>query len=294
MNRVITTRRVIVSTLLFFACVAFQTHRASALAEYCPARIEGVRPADVPKAPAAVFSFNLAAEGVRSVSGTAMIDTDRGWYTVDFPLTPLTLHTIAYAGPTITYTQASFSSDELFVRFQQPVTVVSAFVSAARATGDPAFGWDAKGLVACSAPAGLEAPRTASKGARDPLVARPQDSPSPRPYDPARDATLHAVPSVAPGVETCAHPFTQAVVTHAVSPQWPRGYAISQPVEVLMKVLVDADGTLADVSILQPSGFDVFDDSAKASAKASRYTAGTAFCEPAPGNYVFKAVFNPR
>lgn len=294
MNRVLSMRRVLLGAAIFLTCMALQTHRASALAEFCPAQIEHVQPADAAKAPAAVYRFTLAAEGVRSVNGTAMIDTDHGWYTVDFPLTALTLHTIAYSGPTIKYTEASFYSDALYVQFPQPVTVVSEFVSKARATGDPAFGWDPKGLVACSAPAGLEAARAPSKPSRDPLVAQPQNLPTPRPYDPASDTTLRAVPSVAPGSETCAHPFAHAVVTRAVSPRWPMGYAISQPLEVLTKVLVNADGTLADASILQPSGFDVFDDAAIASAKASRYAAGTAFCEPAPGYYVFKAEFSPR
>jgi TonB family protein len=59
----------------------------------------------------------------------------------------------------------------------------------------------------------------------------------------------------------------------------------------LVEVLVDADGKVTDAWVYSPSGYQLFDDETLRVARASTYAAGTAFCKPAPGTYLFQATF---
>ena len=62
---------------------------------------------------------------------------------------------------------------------------------------------------------------------------------------------------------------------------------------VSVEIAVDSAGKIDDASIFVPSGNVLFDQAAIEAAKDSTYTSGRSFCQPAPGDYIFRVEFNP-
>jgi len=265
--------------------------RALALTEYCPASA-GVFTALGGGHADTLYSYDLLAEGARSVQGTVLVDTSSGWFKVEFPSTALTEWKFHYQGEYVTFSRSAYESAPLYVRFPTPVTIISFFVSDARSDGDQNFGWDEKGDVACSPPAGLE---TVQKFPPMPLpkVLNPRtDLAAP----PAPDASIAiASPTTVPGSESCSQPFTAATVTKAAALSYPAEEQFrSVSAIAVVKVAVNGNGTLDDAWIYYPSGSRWFDQAAIDSARSSKYKGGTAFCEPANGLYLFRATFTPN
>jgi TonB family protein len=112
---------------------------------------------------------------------------------------------------------------------------------------------------------------------------------------PASTATIISVePATSPGNTARAHPFTDPQVKKAVAPEYPRSerarrtHALS-----IIEVALNAAGTVTDAWTFLSSGSAAFDGAAVASAGASTFTPGTAFCEPTGGLYLFNAEFEP-
>jgi hypothetical protein len=286
------SRRWLMLAAVFCAAVGLSAGPAPAASEYCPARMGPLTPIDGEKA-ATLYSYTLTAESTRSVQGSAMIDTDAGWYQVPFPKTALTAWKFRFKTSSVEFMRTSFESPLLYVRFPQAVTIASAFVYDARSFGDADFGWDKRGDVQCQAPAGLEAAAARPVKASKPLLT--VLNPRPRKVAPgAATPIVAAAPVRVPGSLDCAKPFVRATVTKPVPPQWPLGLRLSAPITTLVEVAVGATGHLDDAWIDTPSGSYWADREALAAARASTYEGGTSFCKPAPGTYIFRAEFNPQ
>jgi TonB family protein len=279
-------------SLLCIALACACGTRALAITEYCPARldpIQAMHPLDA-SGPATLFSYVLEGESSRSVAGSILVDTSAGWFKVSFPSTALTERVYDYQASYVKFSRRQYESVPLYVRFPLPVMMRTAFVGDAQSFGDAEFGWDAKGDVACGPSAGLEAKVPVPKADMRPLNPRIDlDTP------PGAGATIASATSVpVPGSLSCAEPFTNATVSRAMAPDFPtaemeRGGSAT----VLVEVAINASGALDDAWLFVPSGSEWFDDAALRAARMSTYKAGTAFCQPASGMYIFRAEFRP-
>jgi hypothetical protein len=270
--------------------------RALAVAEFCPATIGVVHA--VKDAGGALYSTTLNAEGPRSVTADIEAQTENGWYAFSVPATAIVQQAVKYKTPQLTFTRNEPSSALFYVRFPDDAgKVLRWWVTDATSSGDTALGWDARGKVNCSPYAQADPSATPSPDwqKRYPaFLAQRVDPPLPD-YD-RMPSTGDLVLTAAPATRSnlfCDKPFANSTVFHAVAPTWPLGYTITEQMETLVRVDVAADGSLVDAWVFQPSGLHPFDDAAVEAARRSTYAAGRAFCAPAPGIYIFRALFNP-
>ena len=271
--------------------------RALAVAEFCPARIG---PAHVVKdGGGSLFSTTLNAEGPRSITADVEVQTENGWYAFSIPTMAIVQQPVKYATSQVTFTRNESSSAVFYVRFPgEAGKVLRWWVADAVSSGDALMGWDQKGKVQCPpySPAFIPgaAPDPAVLKRYQAFVAQRVSPPAPD-YDrmpSPSDVVLTATRAVAPSF-SCAKPFSNSSVLHAVAPNWPLGYTTSVELETLVEVAVGADGSLVDAWVFQPSGARAFDYAALDAARRSTYAAGRALCAPAPGTYLFRALFNP-
>ncbi|MGA2759023.1 MAG: hypothetical protein ABSF08_01720 [Candidatus Cybelea sp.] len=242
--------------------------QAEARTEFCPAT---VLYAPAVAADAAGRStglvFTLGSESPRTiVSATIVADTDGGWYSWDVASLPLT------------GTIPQVRSAALVAEFPAAVFVRHAWILHARTTGD-AFGWQALGEVSCGVP---------SFG-----------GPAYRPQKALPDGGLQHVKAtpIAPLFSTqCAHPFTQATVTHAVQPRFPWfaqrliGFSYTSEIEVA----VGQNDAILDAWVYKSSGVAVLDTTALSAARASSYASAVSYCQKAEGDYLFRADFEAQ
>ena len=278
-------RLLTVALALCAAMCMLCSSRASALTEFCPARVLAMAPIGAADATGQLYSYALTALGPRSVSGTVIFKTSEGWFQAQFPMTPLQEYSRTYEGKSATFKRTTYESPLLYVHVAPGVVMQAAFVSEARTSGDTTFGWDAHGDVTCQAPPDFE---TASASAKE--MPRERET---RAYNTPPDAdTPIEVPTItsAPGLLDCAQPFRSVAATRPVIPTLP-GWQMSQInfVAVDIAVAVGADGAIQDAWIENPSGFDAYDKEALRAARLSKYRGGTSFCEPAPGMFIFHA-----
>lgn len=267
--------------------VAVTSARSSAASEFCPAAVDSIQ--QVGGSSSTVYSVVLDARGPRSVAGTIVVRDGVDWYRVTFPASDLTAVTEHFADDYREYSSTAYQSAPLYVRFQSPLKKPFAYVSDAAASGDTLFNWSARGDVTCSPPAGFSIDHTAAR-ARVLTLKNPRaDIEAP----PGPNATILAAPAIAaPGSLDCPHPFTDPAVDSEVAPTLPAMRQSFFPgAMVLVKLLIDADGSIVDSWVDAPSGFQDVDHAALAAARESTYKAGTAFCRPAPGEYFFRTDF---
>jgi TonB family protein len=266
--------------------------RALAVTEYCPASVSAFHPLDG-QGSATLFAYALEAGSARSVSTTVMVHTNLGWFEVrSAAAIPLVKYNFDYADKFVEFTRTSYQSAPLYVRFPQPVSLISYFVSEAQALGDTQFGWDAKGNVTCSAPAGLESRFTpdllpvgvTSRNPRIDLDVQP----------PPQVAIASPSLTSAPGPMACEHPFSEPKTTHIESPEFPIGEAQNGSGGVAwIELAVNASGALDDAWIFAPSGSRAYDTAAMQALRKTTFQPGTAFCAPAPKILMFGGEFDP-
>ncbi|HTV91292.1 MAG TPA: hypothetical protein VMG98_01100 [Verrucomicrobiae bacterium] len=282
---------------LFIGLAALCPARALAIAEFCPATI-GVAH-QVKDGGGTLYSTTLGAQGPRSVTADVEAQTENGWYQFSIPQTAIVQVAAKYKTTQLTFTRYESSSALLYVRFPEGAgNVIRWWITDAASSGDTLMGWDNKGTVACSPDA--QGPRPGPTP--DPAVLKKYQafvaermSPPLLDYD-RMPGTGDTVMTTTPGVPqdlTCDKPFSNSAVTHAVAPTWPLTYTMTVQLQTLVRVDVNSDGSILDAWVFQPSGIRAFDDSAVESARRSTYAAGRAYCRPAPGSYLFRAVFNP-
>jgi len=283
----------------FIAYLAATHGTARALAEFCPARISPVHA--VANGGGSLYSATLGALSARNVQADGEAQTENGWYAFAIPSIAITQQEITYKSSVVTFTRYESKSPLFYVRFPSDAgKVLRWWVTDATSSGDTVMGWDAKGKVTCPPLANFIPVITVGKprqtASTDEWRAH-RATPGAANYDRlpvASDMVLSATGGAPAQNLACAAPFAPAIVTRPNQPGWPMGYNISSEIVTLIRVAVDAHGNVADAWIWQPSGGKAFDEAALASAKNSVYAAGTAFCAPAPGDYVFRAVFRPN
>ncbi len=269
----------------FFICAASSTAPAAATVEYCPASVGDA--STFPGRPGLV-GFSVRAFGERSVSGTITAQTDKGWFVFPFSAAQVSKHRDSYTFRDVSFDRNDFYSQPLFVQFPAPVAIQAWWVSQAAATGDGAFGWSAKGVVDCRPTSAATGPsRKHVAGLLSPVYREIIAAP------PAQMPIVVAVPVAAPFTWQGARPFSMAKATSVSQPDYPTGTdARAGLTEV--KVAISATGVLDDAWVVVPSGSSRFDRSALHAARRSQYVAGTAFCKPEPGYYIFTAQFRAR
>jgi len=257
--------RATVATLtILLACGA----RAEARTEFCPATVTYAPAAAADAAGrSAALVFALQTESPRTiVSATIVADTDGGWYSWDVANLPL-------SGVIPRVRSAALVAD-----FPQAVFVRHAWILHAR-TADDAFGWQTLGEVACGIPAfGV---------------------PAYRPQRPLPDDGLQHVKAsaIAPLFSTeCAHPFTQATLTHPVQPHFPFApqSLVGELYTAQIEVAVGQNDAILGAWVYKSTGIPALDASALSAARASSYASPISYCQKAEGDYLFRADFQPR
>jgi TonB family protein len=261
---------------------------ARAATEFCPAAIDSHYTKGPASQGATEYYYRLSALGPRVVDGTIVAETDRGWFVWKQLAVQLTPMTFTYTDKELKYSHALAESPELSVTFPQALVIRHAWLAFARSQGDPYFGWDARGMVACTPPDfGTSAYPPMGKTLRTPRATDPTPGPAP----PTAIAAPAAAPFPAP---TCAHPFAVATVTYASQPLYPSvlknegfvGRAVSQ-----IAVALDTNGKLVDAWVFASSGYPQFDAAAMDAARRSKYSAPISYCYAVKGTYLFRADF---
>ena len=258
--------------------------------EFCPAHLEGFHAFAGPND--GIVSFSIAAESARNVSANVIVQTDRGWYTFQVKDVNLAVDVAHFASPTVRFARVLYHTKPLYVQLLPGERVIRWWIYDATAVGDETFGWDKRGDVTCfPLPEGDTGIRPSANGPKrvdDPndLFAIPGPS----------DTILHVSPIPQPAEMTeCAKPFVPASVVRAIQPTWPRTVGrISTNLTTDIEVAIDADGSLAGAWVYSPAGIPDLDSAALRAAEASKFSGGIALCKPAPGNYLFRADFDPN
>ncbi len=245
-----------------------------AVTEYCPAYIRAEHAFDMANGAAALWSYEIAAFGPRSVRGDILAQTTDGWYTFEFPSAPLTR-----AG------EGNFVSPALYITFPHPVTLLRWWVRDAQTSDDAFFGWNQRGAVECP-PRVIAVTESAARSwwpADKALL-----SPSPR------ESIVEAVPIAAPdGASACERPFGAAQAERVPPVDFPSTAerSISGSTDVTVTVAINAEGTIDDAWISGPSDIPALDKEALRVARESTYRSTIAFCRPVPTFYEFIVTF---
>jgi hypothetical protein len=271
-------------------CSFVRPAAARAEVEYCPAQI-GASYTFGEEHPG-LRSMYIDAHSERSVSGTVVVDGEKGWYAFPFSNIKVNPDEAQYKNSAVSFTRMEYRSNPIYVQFPVGERIRHMWVNEASSTGDATFGWDAKGVVRCSAPAENDTPSAPKARISDVTRVNPRDDLRVAP-DPQNGVIVASAIAVPADVSACATPFTPATVEHAVAPNWPEGVRIGAPIVTLVAVAIDPDSKIKDAWVYQPTGVPEADEAALKSARISRYKAGTALCAPAPGIYLFSATFQP-
>jgi hypothetical protein len=264
-SQLISSRALAVAAGAIAALTLARWAQAEARTEFCPATVSyaPATPADAAGRSASLI-FTLDSESPRTiVSATMVADTDAGWYSWDVANLPLT------------GTIPLVRSESVAVDFPHAVFVRHAWILHARTAGD-AFGWQTLGDVPCGIPA------------FGGVALRPQKA---LPDDGLRHV---AATSIAPLFSTeCPHPFTQAKVTYAVQPRFPRfaqrliGVSYTSEIEVA----VGQRDAVLDAWVYKSSGVAALDASALSAARTSSFASAVSYCQKAEGYYLFRSEF---
>lgn len=288
----------------FFLCAL---RPASATAEFCPAMLDYQRtgasetlpsreasPSGNGAIPAPLYGFELTALDTRTITNaTLAFDTTAGWFTVRVPMVTLAEKDRHYTGPSSTFVRRDYVSPLMYVRFPDAVTIRHAWVYSASASGDGAYGWQAKGVVPCDPPPAPSQKQTAKYSS--PYRLDPKDE-DPVGMPGTNSVLLPANPVKPLEDDNCGLPFSNATAKDVARPRYPpalRG-AVFGRATTAVEVAIGADGTLADAWIWAPSGFRPFDEEALRAAKNTTYSGARSYCRAVPGLYLFRVTFAPN
>jgi TonB family protein len=261
--------------------------RADAAIEYCPARAQvravgaGISQQGV-LIPESTYSVVLSAQSARTVSGTLAMHTADGWYSAAFSNVRLSPYTEEWQDSFTAFSRSAFLSNVLYVRFAEPVVLISSFVHDAQNFVCPEQREDTM--------LSLDTTRSYSTKTNmgdmrwsNPL---PADTAPPPPGTP----TLSPTPTGAPGPTDCATPFADGAVARPAIPRFPSpAYGFSG--ETVVQVAIAASGRLDDAWVWAPSGSKMFDAAAVNAAKLADYLPARSFCEDVPSLYLFRVEF---
>lgn len=100
--------------------------------------------------------------------------------------------------------------------------------------------------------------------------------------------------TLVPAPPACKQPNQEAVVTHAVTPQWPldmRGKG-SGSARIVVIVVIGPGGLVERERVYQSSHYYQLDQAVMDAAKSSTYSPEISNCRPTEGAYAFGAEFN--
>ncbi|HEX5275455.1 MAG TPA: energy transducer TonB [Candidatus Rubrimentiphilum sp.] len=101
-----------------------------------------------------------------------------------------------------------------------------------------------------------------------------------------------AVPTGAPG-PACSDPNVEAKTIDAISPdQTASGFAADTNVTAMIKVDLDASGSVTGVSVYASTGSMELDRAALQAARESTYAPEMRDCQAVPGSYLFRVEFS--
>lgn len=286
--------RATVFAFSFTALSLLTVHRAfAALYEFCPADLSSAPVAPKADGSAKLYGFQLSALSPRNVAAEVAFDTDAGWFIVSVPSTAFAVRDRHYTGVAATFVERDWVSPIMYVRFPKPLKIEHRWVMHARATGDD-LGWEARGDVSCE-----PRPQEANLMLNG-LPSFDKDSSIVTTVDkdgldaaPAKNSPiLVAQKSMPLKSSNCAIPFADATITNLPSDSdkpLPRvGWAAA------VEVALQPDGSIAGAWLWAPSGNDDIDNYALGTAaRFLKYTAGRAYCSPAPGLYLLTIEYPP-
>jgi hypothetical protein len=278
------------SLFVLFAAVTIGLPRpARAAAEFCPAQLVAMRASHHADA-AAEYYYQLTALTPRTVSGTVIADTDRGWFVWPQPPIGLTRMTYTMTVGQFSSQYAIAGSSPMTVFFPQAVAIQRAWIVQAQTSGETLLGWDEKGMFACGVPDfGVHAVNRNETVKRTPTAADPTPPPAP--------LAVEAVSTPAPLSINCPNPFVAAKVTRATQPDFPasvKAAGFSQVAITEVAIAVGPDSKLIDAWVWSSSGWEALDAAALMAARRSQYAAPISYCQPVGGTYLFRAEFQPN
>jgi TonB family protein len=237
-------------TLALVATAVLSCH-ARGLAAGCPPQIGSLVPVGADEAGRSqTFGLRVAAATAQSNLGDVTIFTDRGEY--NLALSNLTLTSNDNAK------NPAFISSLLYVKFDEPVRIVEAWVAHAPST------------PSCNLPL----PRLPSQ------IAPPQPD----------DQLLPARKVIAQTQASCVVPYADATLTQAFPLKFPIE-SITEELVVLIEVVVGHDGRVLDYRVVKNSGNFLADNAALRAMRLSTYSPRIINCVPVPGTYVFRVDF---
>jgi TonB family protein len=112
---------------------------------------------------------------------------------------------------------------------------------------------------------------------------------------PADSAIVTAARVAALTEPSCVIPYSNATVTKAVSPDYPRAaMETGQTGGVIVRVGISETGAVTDAKVMVTSGSPILDKAALDAARRSSYSAPVFLCKPVAGFYTFRTDFASR
>ena len=267
-----------IATVIFLASLSgLSVTQAKADGEFCPAWLY-LKPVGVNGTPytGALYGFTLNAGTPKTVSATLALETESSWYSVAVPaeaIAPATRHFIEPDGAHRAL--PAWASPVMYLRFPHPVALINAFVLGADGQACP------------PQPRWSLMPK--SRGPTTVLDPQYPDATtlSPQP----EDSVLTPKPAKPFYRTDCAEPFRDAGVKVPVPPEYPEPLLHGAQGTAQVRVTINPGGSLASATLFQSSGDINFDNATLRAARETTYQSAVAYCQPVPGSYLFKTIF---
>ena len=254
--------------------------------EYCPVELAGPTQVVAPNE----LGLEFQSDGPRTVSGSLFVLGTDGWYQADFTSVPLAQADVTVSEPGVQYTRHPYRSQPVYVTVPDAFGALAAFVVQAQATGDPNYGWDARGMVACDPPPDPRPVATA-------MATRfASGEPALSPVQPA-STVLHAQSIAAPSGFSlqCADPFAAVQQTSKANAEFDAGsLGVRGDFVAFIRVAVNEHGKVDSAWPWVSSGYPEYDKAMVLQAERSYYTAARSFCTPVRGYYTIRIRWHER
>jgi hypothetical protein len=251
--------------------------------EYCPVEF-----ASPPQAVSATeLGMQFESDGPRTVSGSLLLLTSGGWYQADFTNVPvITQKTVNGSDRGITYTRHPYRSETFYAQVPNAGAVIAAFIAQAQATGDPSYGWDQRGMVACDPPPN---PRVGVGKTTfgEEVVALPAPQIS--------SVVVHAQAVAAPSGFSidCKTPFANVQQTSRANSELDTNdLGVRGRFAVYIRVAVNDQGKVDGAWPWVSSGYPEYDRAMVQEAERSTYVPARSFCAPVRAYYDIRITMN--
>ncbi|MBV9277133.1 MAG: energy transducer TonB [Candidatus Eremiobacteraeota bacterium] len=223
------------------------------------------------------FALQVSAQAPKTVSGKIIVLTSSAFYSIPLPRQSLvqTVIMISLNGKPVRK-ETVYQSQPIYFALPQKEAVQAAWITDIAEDDKPA---ECATLPFAAYAGNVNQPYSTSGG----LAARDV-----RAEAPAKMPLATFLKRL--DMNGCDKVVTEARMIDGVSPAYPLGEG-PQRTTVIVKIALNAVGTVADAAILQSGGNDAFDASAMNASIHSRYAPKQFLCTPVPGFYSFRANF---